>query len=457
MSKDFKTPGRPQQPKRSAAGRKRQALPPARRQRSTDAPNAKAPYRASKFREKNFDTVPTEPLNWWWPLLLGGSIGTVAMLLIGTRVFSPEQQAVVTAPNVPASTAPATVSEGELFLEQANLLAVNGDLTGAVEIASSIPTGSEAYATAQQRIKGWQGAISGAQEEAKTASLQELEQAQARAAEAQRAQELAQKKARDAEVRRQQEVAAAQQDREAAQARAEAAEAQAAEVQQPEPPLATANPQPIIELESRPTPTPQPATEPEPPLVTPQPQPTIESKKPRPTPQPEVTTEQPQPRPLVNSADTPAPQPSALSPAADPFLSESIANRIAPPPTAPPVEVAAAPSLTVPTAEDSYGFRNVTVRAPRVAISLRDNVDEDGDFVTLRVNGEEYASNLRIWNNSKVIFVPLNPGQNLVEIVAVKDGQGGITLEAAVAGEGNINDRPIPEGRTARFIINYEE
>lgn len=456
MSKDFKTPGRPQQPKRSAAGRKQQALPRARRQRSADAPNAKAPYRASKFREKNFDTVPTEPLNWWWPLLLGGSIGTIAMLLVGTRVFSPEQQAVVTAPNVPASTAPATVSEGELFLEQANLLAVNGDLIGAVEIASSIPTGSEAYATAQQRIKGWQGAISGAQEEAKTASLQELEQARARAAEAQRAQERAQEKARVAEVRRQQEVAAAQRDREAAQARAEAAEAQAAEVQQPEPPLATGNPQPIIELKPRPTPQPQPATEPEPPLVTANPQPTIELE-PRPTPQPEVATEQPQPQPLVNSADTPAPQPSASSPTADPFLSNSIADKIAPPTPVAPVELAAVPTLTVPTVEDSYGFRNVTVKAPRVAISLRDNVDEDGDFVTLRVNGKDYATNQLISHSPEVILVPLNLGENLVEIVAVKDGQGGITLEADVAGAGNINDRPIPEGRTARFIINYEE
>ncbi|MEO0949257.1 MAG: hypothetical protein AAFY11_14165, partial [Cyanobacteria bacterium J06641_5] len=153
-------------------------------------------------------------------------------------------------------------------------------------------------------------------------------------------------------------------------------------------------------------------------------------------------------------------QSAASSPTADPFLSSSIAARLAPPTTAAPTQIAAAPStpsITVPSAENSYGFRNVTVSAPRVAISLRDNVDEDGDVVTLRVNGQEYATNLQIRNSGKVIFVPLNPGENLVEIVAVRDGQGGITLEAGVAGVGNINEDPIPEGRTASFVINYEE
>lgn len=225
MSKDFKTPGRPLQPKRSAAGRKRQALPQARRQRAADVPNPKAPYRAAKSREKNFDTVPAEPLNWWLPLLLGGSVGALAMLLVGTRVFSPEQQVTVTGSNVPAPASPTAASEGELLLEQANLLEATGDLAGAIEIASLIPKDSETHTDARRQINFWQGTIRAQEAELATTKAQaaqvrqqqELAQAQARAAEAQRAQQLAQEQARAAEVRRQQEIA---------QARAEAAEAQ---------------------------------------------------------------------------------------------------------------------------------------------------------------------------------------------------------------------------------------
>ena len=91
-----------------------------------------------------------------------------------------------------------------------------------------------------------------------------------------------------------------------------------------------------------------------------------------------------------------------------------------------------------------------------MAIELRDNVDEDGDYVTLRVNGRVYANNQLILNRGTVIMVDLQPGANQVEIVGVKDGRGGITLEANIAGVGNVNRRPIPEGRTASFIINRE-
>ncbi|MEM8673767.1 MAG: hypothetical protein AAGF83_07825 [Cyanobacteria bacterium P01_G01_bin.67] len=106
---------------------------------------------------------------------------------------------------------------------------------------------------------------------------------------------------------------------------------------------------------------------------------------------------------------------------------------------------------------NSYGFGNMVAKAPTVAIQLRDNVDEDGDFVSLIVNGEVITRNEMIYNHGKVFMVDLLPGDNTVEIDGVKDGQGGITLEVNVAGVGNVNNTPIPEGSTASFIINREQ
>ncbi|MEO1465874.1 MAG: hypothetical protein AAFR89_06525, partial [Cyanobacteria bacterium J06633_1] len=99
---------------------------------------------------------------------------------------------------------------------------------------------------------------------------------------------------------------------------------------------------------------------------------------------------------------------------------------------------------------------NLVATAPTVAIQLRDNVDEDGDYVSLIVNGEVYASNEMIYNHGQVIMVDLLPGENKIEIEGLRDGGGGITLEVNVAGVGNVNKTPIPEGSTASFIINRQ-
>ena len=507
MSKDeFETLGRPQQQKRSVADQQQQALPPEqqqRRRRATDAPDLEI-----EPRPESFDTVPTETFNWWLPALLGGSVGVLAMLAIGTRVFSPQQPVATTDPNLSTPTSPATVPEGELLLEQANLLATSGDLSGAVEIASSIPQSSQTYAQARQQITAWQGAIASAQEAelasaqaqaAEARQQQELAQAQAQAAEARRQQELAQEQARVAEARRQQEVAQAQaqiaeaqrqqelartqaqtaqteQQREAARAQIQAAEAQAAEAQRQQElaqaraaeaqaqaaearrqqELAQAQAQAQAaearrqqELAQAQAAEAQRQQE----LAQAQAQ-AAEAQR-----QQELARAQARQQSLGNPAESPAPtqaqQPATANSAADPFLSVNIPQASVP--ATAPVQVAAAPTTIPTTPGNSYGFRNVTVQAPTVAIELRDNVDEDGDFVTLRVNGKEYATNTRIWNSGKTIFVPLQLGQNIVEIVGVKDGQGGITLEANVAGVGNVNERPIPEGSTARFIINREQ
>ena len=106
---------------------------------------------------------------------------------------------------------------------------------------------------------------------------------------------------------------------------------------------------------------------------------------------------------------------------------------------------------------NSYGFSNLVATAGTVAIQLKDNVDEDGDFVSLIVNGEVITQNEMIFNRGKVFMVDLQPGENQVEIQGLRDGGGGITLEVNVAGVGNVNNEPIPEGSTASFIINRQQ
>lgn len=101
-----------------------------------------------------------------------------------------------------------------------------------------------------------------------------------------------------------------------------------------------------------------------------------------------------------------------------------------------------------------YGLRDLEVRhEPRVNLILWDNGWEDGDFVTVMVNGQVYANNFMLRNSGNTVAVALNPGANLVEIFGNRDGGGGITLAAATSNQGNITDTPFPEGASAKFYI----
>ncbi|NET33391.1 MAG: hypothetical protein F6K19_15445 [Cyanothece sp. SIO1E1] len=106
-----------------------------------------------------------------------------------------------------------------------------------------------------------------------------------------------------------------------------------------------------------------------------------------------------------------------------------------------------------PRLRNSYGFRNLVVDAPTANITLIDYVVEDGDYITLLVNETPYFTNQRLLNRGSVVTVPLNYGHNKIDIIGVKDGIDGITLEVNVAGIGTVNRLPIPEGATASFYI----
>ncbi len=495
---EFETLGS-QQSQRQAPGKQQQALPQQQQRRSTPARDF-----SIESRDDGFDTVPAETINWWLPVLLGSSLGVLATIAIGTRILPQARPAASSSDPSAAITAavpPAAASESELLLEQAALLAENGNLDGAIDIANSIPAGSATHTEAQQQVATWQGAIATRTQDAELARTQaqaaeaqlqqelataraelaearrqqelataraeaiaaqrqqestrrpqgtvdaatarrqqqELAAARAEAAAARRQQELATTRARALEAQRQQELAAARAEAAAARRQQElaATRAEAAEAQRQQE-LAAARAEALEAQRQQEL----AATRAE----------AAEAQRQR-----ELARTQTRQRSLGSPNEAPAParaqQPTASSrtTATDPFLAVNIPRTSAPAATIPPAQVARASS------GDSFGFRNVVVRSSTVAIELRDNVDEDGDFITLRVNGRDYATNLLIRNSGKTILVPLEPGQNRVEIVGVKDGQGGITLEANVAGIGNVNSRPIPEGSTAAFTITREQ
>lgn len=107
----------------------------------------------------------------------------------------------------------------------------------------------------------------------------------------------------------------------------------------------------------------------------------------------------------------------------------------------------------VATEAPRYGLRDLEVHDSNVHLILWDNGAEDGDFVTVEVNGRVYAANMMLRNSANSIPVALNPGANLVKIHGIRDGAGGITLAADVSNQGNMTNAPFPEGATAMFYI----
>lgn len=423
------------------------------------------PTAQTKADQASLDTLPSRRNRW----LLSGLIGVGVLALaaaFGVPRLLPEGDVSSDAPS-PAATdttssgasgaledAALTDQQATMLLEQAKLLAQDGgaeNLVEAIAIAKSIPTETETYATAQDQVSLWN---------------QQLLEARAAAANtpvepgAATVPQTAQQQAELAELQRQidQEVAlasSARQQRQSAQTQISALQNQSAS--QPAP--ASVQPAPVqpapnetliaarqelaqqqaqtqalrdqltqaqnqtTALQNQQQELSQPAT-----------QPTQQAQPPT----------RPQPQAQVQTGNSSPASPS------DPYLNVDIA----PPPA--PQTVAAVPTASAPVRGNSHGFNNVVVGAQTVAIELRDNVDEDGDFVTLLVNGQVITNYQQIWNRGQVFMVPLQPGENVVEIIGDKDGTGGITLEVNVAGIGNVNSRPIDEGSTASFVITRQ-
>ena len=403
--------------------------------------------------QENIDTVPQKSKNWWIPGILAAGLLAVTTVGIGWQLRAPTKEetasTAVTETASPSSNAPGAISsadkerEGQMLLEQAKLLANQGQpqqLAQAIEITKKLPPNTAVSAQAQSLTAIWSQKI--LQEANSKASTGKLNEAIAVA-------KLVPDKTQNYQQAQQQIKQWEQQQYQAKQQQFAATLAEASRplpppptvsVVPPSPPLTTS---PVVSKSAAPAKSINPKSQPESKgqtLVTNSPATTNINQNPSKV----VPLSQPK------TADN---QGQLL--AQDPYLKVKIPQVNVPqlqPKTVRSPQIAS--NSNHGRLRNSYGFRNLTVNASTVAIQLRDNVDEDGDYVSLIVNGRPYASNQLILNHGQVIMVDLQPGENRVDVVGIKDGTGGITLEVNVAGIGNINNRPIPEGSTASFIIN---
>ena len=402
-------------------------------------------------QSENIDTVSQGSRKWSITgiviagVLVATAAGVGSQLKLLTKGKSAPQVAPSTSvnnANPQAAVSPQQEQKGQMLLGQAKLLANQGQpqqLAQAIAITQRLPTGVSVTPEAQTLAATWsQKILDSANAEASAGKLTEAiaiaNLVPANSPKHQQAQQQVQQW--------QQQVAQAKEQ----QFAAELAEASRPLPLSPVASVPTTPPVTTTPVAVEPTPAPSVAPKPETQAqpVT-QPQPATSS-----TASSQLQTAQ------IKRPDNAAKQ--AQSPANDPYLNVKI-----PQTTAPQVQTKAISSGTVALnsnsgfTSNSYGFGNMVTKASTVAIRLRDNVDEDGDYVSLIVNGKVYTRNQMIHNYGKVIMVDLLPGENKVEIDGVKDGNGGITLEVNVAGVGNINETPIPEGSTASFIINREQ
>ena len=389
---------------------------------------------------ENIDTVRQSSRKWSMAgiIMAGFLVATAAGIGSHLKLNKQAPQATPTTGVNNASTPPAVTPQqeqsGQMILGQAKLLAQQGEpqqLAQAIAMTQKVPAGVTVAPEAQSLSATWSASIlqsANAQAEAgkiteaiATANLipptsQQHQQAQQ-------------------QVQQWQQQLAQVQERQFAQTLAAAARPE------PLPPLVEPAPAPPI--------TTTPVAVDTAPAV--QPEPTVQ-----PVPASQVNTA-PSSQQQASQVKRPGgnqQQPSSL--ANDPYLNVNIPQATAPVQSnlssSPIVALNANPGLT-----NSYGFNNLVSTGSTVAIQLRDNVDEDGDYISLIVNDKVYVRNQMIFNHGKTIMVDLLPGENKVEIQGLRDGGGGITLEVNVAGVGNVNKTPIPEGSTASFIINREQ
>ena len=403
--------------------------------------------------QENIDTVPQKSNNWLIPGILAAGLIAVTTAGIGLQSRAPTKEetasTAVTETASPSVKAPEVVfsaekeRQGQMLLEQAKLLASQGQpqqLAQAIAITKKLPPNTAVTTQAQSLTAIWSQKI--LQEANSKASTGKLNEAIAVA-------KLVPDKTPNYQQAQQQ---IKQWEQQQYQAKQQQFAATLAEVSRPLPPPPTLSVVP-----------------PSAPLTT---SPVVsKSAAPAKSINPKSQPESQGQTPVTNSPATtninqniskvvPLSQPKTADNqgqllAQDPYLKVKIPQVNVPqlqPKTVLSPQIAS--SSNHGRLSNSYGFRNITVHAATVAIQLRDNVDEDGDYVSLIVNGRAYASNQLILNHGQVIMVDLQPGENRVDIVGIKDGTGGITLEVNVAGIGNINNRPIPEGSTASFIIN---
>lgn len=70
----------------------------------------------------------------------------------------------------------------------------------------------------------------------------------------------------------------------------------------------------------------------------------------------------------------------------------------------------------------STGFTNLTVRHSRIKLMVWDNAAEDGDVVSVFLNGTPVVQSLEIFHRPQIFSLTLQPGHNRLEIEANNEG-----------------------------------
>jgi len=80
------------------------------------------------------------------------------------------------------------------------------------------------------------------------------------------------------------------------------------------------------------------------------------------------------------------------------------------------------PPTSTTDKSDEKHIKDIEVKKQNVTITIWDYGCEDGDKITLKINGKAYLSNYTITNAKKTIQVPLFWGNNTIEIIADDSG-----------------------------------
>ncbi|MBN9299491.1 MAG: hypothetical protein J0I41_20995 [Filimonas sp.] len=84
--------------------------------------------------------------------------------------------------------------------------------------------------------------------------------------------------------------------------------------------------------------------------------------------------------------------------------------------------------LTIPLKKDTVAIQKniinevVQVSNKKIEVAVFDNAIEDGDIITLLLNGEQVASKLKVTKEKKMIRLSLKQGENLLTMLAENEG-----------------------------------
>jgi hypothetical protein len=89
------------------------------------------------------------------------------------------------------------------------------------------------------------------------------------------------------------------------------------------------------------------------------------------------------------------------------------------------------------------------------AVNLLDYADEDGDTITVLVNGVSVGE-VSLLNQGTKLSIPLRPGENAeITCIATRDGGGGVTFRA-LSSMGEMRTRTMAVGESETWTVAFK-